>query len=126
MKKICEVIRMYEEFRISHRKISKALNFSRPTIHEYVCKYEQSGLTLAEISEMSNSELIKAFEQNNAVKSDHQETLYNLFPEYGKELMKTRIILKLLWEEYHQKYFNGYGFTQFCYHYNKLEGIQSR
>jgi len=117
MKKIREMIRMHQEYHISHRKISKALGVSRPTIHEYIGKFEQSGLTLSEISTMSDSGLMEALERKNTVKNGPCEALNKLFPVYSKELMKTGVNLKTLWEEYRKKYADGYGYSQFCYHY---------
>lgn len=118
MKKIREMIRMHQEFHISHHKISKALDISRPTIHEYVIKFEQSGLKLSEISTMSDADLLKVFKQKNIVNNERFENLSRKFPDYGTELMKTGVNLKVLWEEYRQQYSDGYEYSQFAYHYS--------
>ena len=60
-------------------------------------------------------------------RSDFQEetekdNLYNEFPEYSKELLRTGVNLRLLWEEYLRKYPGGYRYSQFCYHYGIWKG----
>ena len=63
MKKIREVIRMIKENGLSCRVTSKALDISRPTVQRYISRFEKSGLTIAEIYEMSDSALIEIFDR---------------------------------------------------------------
>jgi len=47
------------------------------------------------------------------------DQLYTFFPYAHKELRKTGVTRKLLWEEYKQRHPDGYMVTQFCEHYNR-------
>jgi len=127
MKKIREVLRMVLEDGYSHRKTAKATGVSRPTVGEYIAKFRESGLKIDNIQVMSDSALVEVLEQKAIVeeKDKKREELYGLFPGYGKELLKTGVNLRVLWEEYRGINPDGYGYSQFCYHYgvwnNSLE-----
>ncbi len=125
MKKIREVIRMIKENGLSCRVTSKALDISRPTVQRYISRFEKSGLTIAEIYEMSDSALIEIFEsmaEGDNIEETAKENLYKEFPQYSMELLRTGVNLRLLWEEYRGKYPEGYKYSQFCYHYGLWKG----
>ena len=125
MRKVREVIRMVEKG-LSHRKTSKALDVSRPTIHEYMEKFNQSGLTVSELDTMPDSSLKKLFETpNDPNELDSQrKILYELLPAYSKELTRTGVNLRVLWEEYRNRYSPCYSYSQFTYHYRTWSASQ--
>src|SRR5208337_21115 len=92
MKKIREVIRMIKESKLSGHVTAKALDISRPTVQRYISRFEKSGLTVAEIYEMSDSaltEIFKATDEGDNQADTAKDLLYREFPEYSKELLRT-------------------------------------
>src|SRR5271157_2286740 len=120
MKKIREAIRMVKELNFSYRQTSNTLGISRPTIQEYISKFEKSGLTVNEIFEMNDSDLTGIFDEKseeNSLADTKLATLYKEFPNYSKELLLTGVNLMILWGEYREKYPEGLSYSRFCYHY---------
>src|SRR5271157_4798611 len=106
MKKIREAIRMVKELNFSYRQTSNALGISRPTIQEYISKFEKSGLTVNEILEMNDTGLIENFNEkteNNSLVDTKLSSLYEEFPNYSKELLRTGVNLMVLFQEYRIK-----------------------
>ncbi len=124
MKKIREVIRMVKLHGLSNRKAARATGVSRPTIHEYISKFDHSGLTLSEMDSMPDSELSRLFDTGKIPSGWdlEKEKLYALFPSYSRELLRTGVNLKVLWEEYRQRNPEGYRYSQFCTHYRTWSG----
>jgi transposase len=118
MRKVREVIRLVTEAGLSHHKTSKATGVSRPTIHDYMEKFRQSGLSLAEINSMPDSSLLKLFKSDHiSNESDEKQALlYEQFPTFIKELARTGVNRRVLWEEYREKNPDGYRYSQFCFH----------
>ena len=113
MNKVREVIRLKEEAGLSIRKIARALNISRPAISKYFRKYKTSGLTYQNIKQMSDTEVVKLFE-NKPRANERQEKLTEKFEYFTKELKKPGVNLQLLWEEYRLENSDGYSYAQFC------------
>src|SRR5271157_272292 len=98
MKKIREAIRMVKELNLSYRQTANALGISRPTIQEYISKFEKSGLTIDEIFDMNDNDLTEIFNEKceeNRVADTRLTTLYKEFPAYSKELLRTGVNLKV-------------------------------
>src|SRR5271157_1860481 len=124
MKRIREAIRMVKELNLSYRQTANALGISRPTIQEYITKFEKSGLTVDEIFDMNDPDLTEIFnEKTVGIPADTRlSTLYKEFPAYSKELLRTGVNLKVLWEEYREKYPAGLSYSRFCYNYGVWKG----
>jgi transposase len=120
MKKIREVIWMIKRHGFSCRKTAGALGISRPTVQEYLLKFERSGISVDEIDNMSDTALTELFENSdshNTMVETARDKLYEEFPDYSKQLLKTGVNLKVLWEEYQKKHQEYYSYSRFCYHY---------
>ncbi len=117
MKRIRELIRMYEECGLSQREISRALNISRPVISQYISDYKSSGLTIQDMEKMDDEAVLQAITTNKRTESERYRLLSGNFEYYSKELTRTGVNLKNLWEEYKSKHSDGYSYAQFCYHY---------
>jgi DNA-binding Lrp family transcriptional regulator len=118
MKKIREILRLTEESQLSQRQIGKALNISRPVIAQAIQKIQIAGITYAQIRTMPDSELATAFSDVKRPVSKSAE-LKKKFPYFTKELKRTGVTLKHLWEEYLEENPQGLMYTQFCYHYQQ-------
>ncbi len=117
MRKIRKIIRLAVEGGMSKRKISRAFKVSRPVVSQYLSDYSASGLNIEEVDRMTDSELLALFEKNRRRNKPKYRALVKLFPDYVKELKRAGVTRHLLWEEYSRKYTRGYGYSQFCYHF---------
>lgn len=115
MGKIKEIIRLYEAG-LSIRKIAQALAVSRPVVSQYIINYRSSGLKYKNIANISDTRLLELLGKKKKESQKYKELAVN-FDYYTKELKKKGVTLHILWEEYMQKYPDGYKYTQFCYHY---------
>ena len=116
MNKIREIIRLYESG-LSCRKIARALNISRTVVSRYAADFRAAGKTYSEVEDFSDTMLLELFDktQNTAPKTYKQ--LSEQFEYFTKELKRTGVNLRVLWEEYKKKQPEGYGYSQFCHHY---------
>lgn len=117
MKKIRDIIRLSQNPDLSRRQIAKILGVSRPVIDKYLSDLKTSGLAYSQVEAMSDSELLSQFEKKEEDQDIRYKTLMERFPRYVKELKRTGVTLRLLWEEYRKDHPEGYQYSQFCYHF---------
>ena len=117
MNKIREIIRLNEQCNLSQRAIARALNISRPIIKEYINKINSSGLDYAKIKDIDDDTLLQIVEGTRRSSSDRYTLLRLKFEYFLKELKRTGVTLELLWQEYRTEHSDGYGYSQFCYHF---------
>jgi transposase len=117
MKKIREIIRLYEEAELSKRKIAQALGISRPVVSQYIIDIKAANLKYADIKDMPDDCLLEILSGNKKENKDKYGKLLSKFDYYSKELRRTGVTLQLLWEEYKAEESNAYSYSQFCYHY---------
>ncbi|RKY02934.1 MAG: IS21 family transposase [Spirochaetes bacterium] len=125
MKKMREVIRLKMSNDFSERQIARALNISRPVVAKYWREFQASGLTFEQLETMSDSKLLQMLEKRPGVqkqKCDRYKRLVKYFPYFLKEMKRKGVTLNLLWQEYKQKYPDGYQYAQFCYHFQVWRG----
>ncbi len=111
MKDIRRVIRLNQQSGLSTRQIAKALNISRSTISDYLQRYKQSGLELANLDGLNDSQIYASL---FPVKADAEKKHQKPLPDFSKihtELKRRYMTRQLLWEEYRQAYPDGYGYT---------------
>ena len=116
MKKLREILRQSEEAKLSQRQIANALKVSRPVVSETLRKFKETGLTSESINGISDSALEEVLSSISKHKKKHN-SLYELFPEYLKELKKPGVTLDLLWSEYLEANPDGLQYSRFCYHF---------
>lgn len=117
MNKVREIIRLYEQCNLSQRSIARALSISRPVVSEYLSKIQSAGLTYASVENLDDDTLLKIIEGNRNANSDRYRILRVKFKYFVKELKRTGVTLERLWREYRQEHPDGYGYSQFCYHF---------
>ena len=115
MNKIREIIRM-NELGFAQRKISRALNVSRPVVAQYLQDFKATGLNYSDIQDMGDDKLADIFFKKKT-KSKRYKALSEQFTYIAKELKRTDVTLYLLWEEYRHEHPDGYSYSQFCYHF---------
>lgn len=119
MEKIRSIIRYSATTDLSERQIARALKVSRTVVAKYAEAFRASGLSLEELEQMRDSELVARLEgKEKRPKSRRYYELCEHFPNILKELRKTGVTLQLLWEEYLLECPGGYEYSQFCYHFH--------
>jgi transposase len=124
MKKIRDVIRIASTQSLSIREIALATGVSRPTVSGYIDKFRHSGLSMDEVGAMSDTDLTRLFDAGKppSARDDRRDQLFEQFPHFSKELLRTGVTLQVLWEEYIAKHPEGYRYSQFCDHYRTWKG----
>ncbi|MDG2245985.1 MAG: IS21 family transposase [Flavobacteriales bacterium] len=119
MKQLRHVLRLYVNGQ-SKRSIRAKVHLSRNTIRKYVRLFQELRLTSDDLQELSDLELSKLFTSHVAQELNPRlAVLKKFYPYVDRELRKVGVTKSLLWEEYLQKYPDGYRFTQFCKYYTQ-------
>lgn len=118
VEKIREVLRLSQELKFSIRQIADATGVSKTSVGEYLAEYKRSGVTYQTILELNDIDLANIFESKNKTVNPLYEQLSKEFPYYEKELARVGVTLHLLWEEYKERYPDGFSYSRFCHHYH--------
>jgi len=119
MSKVKHVIRMHEGG-VPKKEIARRLGISKNTVKEYIKKTEQRNLSPPELLEKETPELEGMFSPS-VYSSDRYLQLESMFPYLETELRRTGVTRQLLWHEYKRKCSDGYGYSQFCYHFARWQ-----
>lgn len=118
MRKIKRIFKLFTSG-ASKRQISLQLGLSRNTVTKYIEFFKRYRLTTYEVEKMSLEELHRLFKADQKPKSEQLRTLEQYFPYFDKELRKTGVTRRLLWEEYYARHPDGFKLSQFKYWYNE-------
>ena len=116
MLQIKQLLRLYSNGE-SKLSISNRLGLSRNTVRKYIGLFHSYQLTFEELSDLSVEEVEDLFETRELLPESRENIAKNFFPYVSKELKKTGVTRYLLWQEYKEKYPEGYSYAQFCHHY---------
>ncbi|HXB40686.1 MAG TPA: IS21 family transposase [Bacteroidia bacterium] len=87
---------------------------ARNVLKKLIQEFKESGLTFAEINELSDTDLAELFTKpEEEPVSEKLQTLLNLFPHIERELKRKGVTKVLLWEEYIKKHPDGVQWSQF-------------
>jgi len=118
MRKMKEVLRLYFGLRLSKRQVARSCNISPSTVVEYIGRAELAGLGWPlpdDIDDAALESLLFAEERAG-------RWLPRPEPEYAvlhRELRRKGVTLELLWQEYKDRYPEGYEYSQFCLRYRQ-------
>lgn len=116
MGQVKQLIRLYEQG-LGKKTIARRLGMSKNTVKAYIQKIEKGELSTSTLLTLDEPILEgKMFAGNPSYKCDKYYTIKDDLDYYSKELGKTGVTRRLLWEEYLGKHPDGYRYTQFCYH----------
>ena len=122
MRKTREVLRLYFELKLGQRQIARSANLSQSTVHDYLERFRAAALNWPLPAEMSEAELEAAlFPHEPAPPSQLADQrplpdLAYLHEELQRHKHTTR---QLLWQEYRAAHPDGYGYSRFCYLYQR-------
>ena len=108
---------------VSNRKAATQVGMDKETVNNYVRKALADPLGIDGLLKLDDPVLEHRLKGGNAAYPDERfEEFKDLLPYLEEEMgksRKTHVTLKLLWEEYRREHPDGYGLTQFRYHYNQ-------
>lgn len=116
MSLVKQILQMHKQG-LKIKPTARNLGVSKNTVKSYLEKYKSSKLSLDTLLKMDNNALEKVFHPGNpAYKDKRFKELENEFGYYVKELRRTGVTKKLLWEEYRLSKPDGYSLSQFTFH----------
>ena len=101
-----------------NKAIARNLGISKNTVKKYFRKLDQSSLSESQLLQLEDHELESSLNIKTRLPGEDQRysVLEGLLPVYRKELKRKGVTRWVLWEEYRQRYPQGYSYGQFCYH----------
>ena len=127
MRQIKEILRLKHEHQLSVREIARSCGLPPSTVDDYLLRAQAAGLNwpLPEgLDEQQIQQRLFHPAQAQPEASPPPEPPRPLpdWPEVHKELGRRSVTLRLLWQEYRERFPNGYGYTQFCEYYHRWAG----
>jgi transposase len=122
MRQIKEIIRLNHQHELSVREVARSTALPTSTVHDYLRRAEEAGLTWPLPEDLTEEQLHQRLLQPSAVSEPTPPKPARPTPEWAevhKELGRRGVTLRLLWQEYRERFADGYGYTQFCEHYNR-------
>ena len=120
MSKVKQVLRMHAQG-FSNRSIADKLGLYKGTVNNYVNRVKNHGYRIEDLLALDEPVLeSKLFAGNPAYKEERFEAFKSEIAYFKKELQRPHVTRYLLWQEYKEKYPNGYGYSQFCFHLGQL------
>jgi transposase len=114
MSKIRLLLRLYTQG-YGKKTISAQTGIARNTIKKYLLHFLKLGLTLAEVDALNDHALEQLFNEKKKVPEQNERHIIftGLLPDIEKQLKKKGMTRQLLWEQYKEKYPNGYCLSHF-------------
>lgn len=119
MSKIKQLLIMHRDG-ASNRSIARILGMDKETVNNYVNKTKALPEGLEGLLGLEDPELERRLHSGNAAYSDPRfDEFREMLPYIEGELRRKGVTLRLLWEEYRAEHPDGYGLTQFRFHYRQ-------
>jgi transposase len=104
----------------SNRAIAIALDMDKGTVNHYVNCASADSMELEALLSLDDPVLEHRLKGGHPAYPDKRfDAFKELLPYLESEMKRKHVTLKLLWEEYRLKNPDGYGLTQFRFHYNQ-------
>ena len=116
MRQIREVLRLKHKLGLTHRAVAKACSVGLGTVTLYLQRAEELGLGWPLPAELDDAVLEARLFPRAAPLRDRVSPNC---PEIHRELRRTGVTLRLLWEEYQAVHGDGYRYSQFCEIYRR-------
>jgi transposase len=120
--KIKEILRLKYEAQLSNRAISGACKVSNSTVGEYLKRAEVAGISWP-LGEIGEDELYQKLFPEKEVVSERKYPVPD-WEEMQKDKRKKGVTLQLLWQEYKEKYPEGYQYSRFCEYFQRWKDSQ--
>lgn len=121
MKKIRKILKLKYDANLSIREIARALDISKTIVGEYLGQFNASELTFEKAMSISDDDLVNHLQNHKEETSEKYKSLLAEIPEIVKSLKSKGMTRQLAWQEYIEKYPEGYGYSRFCHHLKLFE-----
>ena len=116
MSQIKQLIRLHDQGK-SIKFIARSLSMSKNTVKAYVKKLTTHHLSIGDLLGLEDPELHRCLHAGNPAYKDARFAAFkDRLPYFTRELNRVGVTRHLLWQEYHQRVPDGYGYSQFCFH----------
>jgi len=124
MRQIKEILRLKHQHQLSVREIARSCGLPPSTVNDYLQRAQAVGLSWPwpeGVDDQQIQERLLPPPQIQPEASPPPEPPRPLpdWPEVHQELGRRSVTLRLLWQEYRERFPNGYGYTQFCEYYHR-------
>lgn len=120
MSQLKQILKLHQNG-LSNRQIAKELGIYKGTVNSYISKIKAEKLDIEGLLVLEDPVLEGRFHAGNpAYLEERFNELKQMLPYFEKELKRKHVTVKLLWEEYLERYPGGYRYSQFCFHLNQL------
>jgi len=121
MRKLREVLRLRYELKLSYQQIGRSCAVGVSTVHKYLKRAESAGLTWPLPEDWDEKRLeAELFPRGEQAADKPPRRLPPDFARIHAELREHKnLTLQLLWEEYRQVNPDGYGYSRYCYLYQR-------
>jgi transposase len=113
-----EVLRQKLVMNRSLREIAQSLGIGKSSVGDVITRAKHAEVTWEAIRDLNDRELEQLLAGTEPAPDPEDGSL----PDYSyvhKELKRKGVTRKLLWFEYREENPSGYGYTQFCFHFNE-------
>lgn len=121
MRKITEVLRLSWGGKLSGRAVARSCDIGRTTVREYLYRARAAGLSWPLPEGMTESELEELLFPPRVTGRSLERPLPD-WRHVHEELKRKGVTLFLLWEEYKERYPEGYEYSRFCDLYREWAG----
>ena len=121
VRKIREVLRLKFEGGQTNRRIARSCRISRPTVADYLLRFEEAGLVWPAAAALDDTTL----ESKLFPAAPMAPTAERAVPDWShvnRELRRKGVTLTLLWHEYKAAHPEGYQYSWFCDQYRAWAG----
>lgn len=116
MSQVKQLLQLYKHGK-GKKEIARELGISKNTVKAYLEKVAMMNRDIDFLLSLDDPELEAKFHRGNPAYSDDRfQQLNKNLDYYASELKRVGVTRKLLWEEYHEDFPNGYRPTQFYFH----------
>lgn len=123
MRRIREVLRLSWCAQLSSTVVAQSCGMGRTTVREYLQRAERAGLSWPMAEEMSDAALEERLFSRVTLPKDQMRPLPD-WAEVHKQYQRKGVTLLLLWEEYKERFPEGYEYSRFCDLYRTWAGKQ--
>jgi transposase len=124
MRQIKEILRLKHQHQLSVREIARSCGLPPSTVNDYLLRAQATGLSWPLPEGMDDQHIQERLlhppqAQPRACPPAEPPRPLPDWPEVHQELGRRSVTLRLLWQEYRQRFPKGYGYTQFCEYYHR-------
>ncbi len=117
MRKVKEVLRLKLGQGLSERQVARSCSIARSTVAEYICRAKRAGISWPLPEGLDESELERQIFPSQPFIATEERTVPDWSYVY-QELKRKGVTKFLLWQEYRERYPEGYQYSRFCQLYN--------